>query len=185
VFAPSWYGEWEERIFTLRQMDRWKGGFPGGDVYAVENPSVFGHLMDACIQRMEEGRSTRIGRERWPILVCVSGQPSVAAIRLVDQCLLGKKLFYAGDIDAKGLEIAEGFASRYPETFIPWDMSSTLYETYATHGIPWLDGDKVPSSMLHCSWDTDLPKAIARFGKKIHQEHWIDILCSDWLKAWS
>jgi uncharacterized protein (TIGR02679 family) len=184
VFAPSWYGEWEERILTLRHVDRWQKGFPGGDVYAIENPSIFAHLMDACIHQMEEGRSARISRERWPILVCVSGQPSVAAIRLLDQCLIGKKLFYAGDIDAKGLEIAEGFASRYPESFIPWGMSSALYEAYATHGIPWVEGIKVPNSLVHSSWDPDLPKVIARYGKKIHQEHWVDILCSDWLKAW-
>ncbi|WP_300692834.1 TIGR02679 family protein [uncultured Oscillibacter sp.] len=89
---------------------------PSGRVYIVENEMVFTQLCD------------RSGQFHSP-LICTSGQPSVAALRLLDLLAAdGARLFYSGDLDGRGLSIAAQLWGRYPKLFEPWHMAPDDYE---------------------------------------------------------
>ncbi len=88
---------------------------PSGQAYIVENEMVFAQLCDQA------------ARFHSP-LICTSGQPSVAALRLLDLLAAdGTKLFYSGDFDGKGLSIAAQLCTRYPGLLTPWHMTPEDY----------------------------------------------------------
>lgn len=92
------------------------GDSPSGKVYLVENQMVFSQLCD----RAESFRSP---------LICTSGQPTVAVIRLLDLLVsTGTELFYSGDFDGKGLSIALQLLERYPHHLHLWHMAAEDYE---------------------------------------------------------
>ena len=87
-----------------------------GRAYIVENEMVFTQLCD---------RSNQFHSP----LICTSGQPSVAALRLLDLLAAeGTTLFYSGDFDGKGLSIASQLRGRYPELLRPWHMTPDDYD---------------------------------------------------------
>ena len=89
---------------------------PSGRVYCVENQMVFSQLTDHA------------DRFHSP-LVCTSGQPSAAALRLLD--LLAKSgtaIYYAGDFDGKGLDIAAQMVERYGDLVHLWRLTPEDYE---------------------------------------------------------
>lgn len=88
---------------------------PVDKAYLVENEMVFTQLCD------------RAGQFHAP-LICTSGQPSVAALRLLDLLVAkGTALFYSGDLDGKGLSIAASLDTRYPGVLTPWHMAPEDY----------------------------------------------------------
>ena len=93
---------------SLASLSRLTGASsPSGRVYIVENEMVFAQLCD----RAAEFHSP---------LLCTSGQPSVAALRLLDLLAAsGTTLFYSGDFDGRGLSIAAQLSARYPHLLIP------------------------------------------------------------------
>ena len=83
--------------------------------YIVENEMVFTQLCDRSAQFHSP-------------LICTSGQPSVAALRLLDLLAAeGTELFYSGDFDGKGLSIAAQLCGRYPNLLKPWHMAPGDY----------------------------------------------------------
>jgi uncharacterized protein (TIGR02679 family) len=183
LFAPSWGGVWEERVLTLRQVEKSSVEPNWGDVYAVENPSVFAYLLAAVQERKEELSAGPAS----PILVCVSGQPSLAAVGLLDKCLrnAGKRRFYyAGDLDVKGLEIAETLARTYRESFVPWCMGTADFAEIAHRGMELTKEEKIRLAGMTCSWDGRLPALMLEWGRKAHQELLVEIMAQTWLKAW-
>lgn len=89
---------------------------PCGRAFLVENEMVFAQLCD------------RADHFCAPLL-CTSGQPSVAALRLLDLLAAsGTALFYSGDFDGKGLSIAAQLWRRCPERLTPWHMGPEDYE---------------------------------------------------------
>ncbi len=86
-----------------------------GRAYIVENEMVFAQLCDQA------------ARFHSP-LICTSGQPSVAALRLLDLLAVSDtELFYSGDFDGKGLSIAAQLCARYPTLLRPWHMAPEDY----------------------------------------------------------
>lgn len=91
-------------------------GSPTGRAYIVENEMVFAQLCDKAAQFASP-------------LICTSGQPSVAALRLLDLLAAsGAALFYSGDFDGKGLTIAQQLCVRYPDQMQPWHMTAEDYD---------------------------------------------------------
>ena len=85
-----------------------------------ENPQVF-----------EEAIAALDSTSSLPTLVCTSGWPSAATLRLLDQLLEESPdncLYYSGDFDLKGLQIATYLAERYPGRCHPWHFDATSYE---------------------------------------------------------
>ncbi len=88
---------------------------PSGKVYLVENQMVFSQLCDHA------------DRFHSP-LVCTSGQPQVAVLRLLDLLNDSKTdLFYSGDFDREGLSIAARLMVRYQGHLHLWHMTPKDY----------------------------------------------------------
>ncbi|MFB9274087.1 TIGR02679 domain-containing protein [Cohnella cellulosilytica] len=195
-FAPGWDSLWEERILTLRQVERMTGT-PAGRlnstaVYAVENPSVFAMLADAAAKQYQRsglrGQSPDRTGKNLPLLVCVSGQPSVAVVKLLEFVLGGVRkdaplLLYSGDIDVKGLEIALGLQQRFPQRYRPWKMDSEHYTRYAHRGIPLTEAERQRLEDFEAPWEPKLGSLMSAEGFKLHQELWVNELLADWLDA--
>ncbi len=86
-------------------------------IYAVENPSVFSALVN-CIADTDSG------------LICTFGQIKTVGIKLTDMLINGGcTIYYAGDFDPEGLQIADKLLSRYPPgKVVSWRMSLEDYK---------------------------------------------------------
>lgn len=77
-------------------------------VYVVENPSVFQYLLEQ-------------GAFAGETLVCSNGQLRIAVLVLLDLLVRsGARLYYAGDFDPEGLQIAQQLKNRYAEKLQLW-----------------------------------------------------------------
>ena len=108
-------------LLPMRQLLEWKRLTPASTrIYMFENPQVF----EEAIAALESTSSL-------PTLVCTSGWPSAATLRLLDQLLEESPdncLYYSGDFDLKGLQIATYLAARYQGRCHPWHFDATSYE---------------------------------------------------------
>ncbi len=108
-------------LLPMRQLLEWKRITPASTrIYMFENPQVF----EEAIASLESARSL-------PTLVCSSGWPSAATLRLLDQLLEESPdncLYYSGDFDLKGLQIATYLATRYVGRCHPWHFDGTSYQ---------------------------------------------------------
>ncbi|HEX6483019.1 MAG TPA: TIGR02679 family protein [Ktedonobacteraceae bacterium] len=108
-------------ILPLRQVFEWEDALPAlPDIYVVENPQVFEEIIAA----LEPDRKS-------PTVICTSGWPSVAALKLLDLLLNASprnRLHYSGDFDVKGLQIAAYLLARYPDRCLPWRFDPQSYE---------------------------------------------------------
>jgi len=108
-------------LLPMRQLLEWKLLTPASTrIYLFENPQVF----EEAIAALESARSI-------PTFVCTSGWPSAAALRLLDQLLeesTDNCLYYSGDFDLKGLQIASYLTGRYPGRCQPWHFDATSYQ---------------------------------------------------------
>jgi len=84
-------------------------------VFLIENQMVFSHI---C----EEMGNQNIA------LLCTSGQMKTASLIMIDLlCAAGHQLYYSGDIDPEGLNIADKVLKRNRQC-TPWRMSVSDYE---------------------------------------------------------
>jgi uncharacterized protein (TIGR02679 family) len=109
-------------LLPLRQLIEWKNVTPAHPaIYVFENPQVFEEVIAALDTE-----------KQWPTLVCTSGWPSVAALKLLDLLLAASpdtRLYYSGDFDLKGLQITAYLMGRYPERCSPWHFDPGAYES--------------------------------------------------------
>ena len=92
----------------------------GSCVFVVENEMVFSHLCEQSRRLPEGGR---------PALLCTMGQPRKAAWQLLDLLTAeNPAIFYAGDLDPEGMDIADRIWKRYPDAVHPWRMGPEDYE---------------------------------------------------------
>lgn len=110
----------------LRQVLEWRSAVPTqAHMYVFENPQVFEEVsaLVSCQSDSVPGRSR-------PSLVCTSGWPSVAALKLlqmfVDQSP-DNRLYYSSDFDLKGLQIAASLMARYVGRGLPWRFDVASY----------------------------------------------------------
>lgn len=192
LFAPGWLQSWEERVLTLRQVERLSidelRKISPSAIYAVENPSVFAVLMDQAAsfnQAAILGTAVDTGiASNLPILVCVNGQPSVAVIRMLELLCAGdarRPLYYSGDLDVKGLDIAQGLMQRFKHNFQQWRMDKEQYTRYSKRGIPLTEAERDRIGLTVYPWDKQLSLEMASTGNKLHQELWINELTADWI----
>lgn len=95
-------------IYCINQKSRYK------KVLITENPAVFMEILEKC------------KRKDFP-LVCTYGQVKLAGIILLDLLVnAGYKLYYSGDLDPEGIQIADKLKQRYRENleFIGFDVET-------------------------------------------------------------
>ena len=114
-------------LLPLRQIVEWQSIIPAkNSIYVCENPQVFEEVVE---QQKGEGTS--------PTVICTSGWPSVAALLLLDVLLVqsaDNMLYYSGDFDIKGLQIAAYLMTRYPERCHLWHFDSDAYAMALQNG---------------------------------------------------
>lgn len=85
-------------------------------VYVVENEMVFLYLAENV-------------KEREVTLLCTSGQLRAAAFRLLSYLVQGgAEIYYSGDLDPEGMDIADRLWRRYGEAVHLWRMSAEDYD---------------------------------------------------------
>lgn len=103
---------------TVRRLHRVKAH--GQRVFVVENPAVFGALVDEL--------DAAYTGDSWPCLVCTSGQLSAASSILLSKLVAGgAHLFYSGDFDVGGLRIARGLVRQYGSSLSLWRFDASAY----------------------------------------------------------
>lgn len=147
-------------VLPLRQLLAWTKLIPATRyVYLIENPQVFEVIADTLIPLAE--------RDGWkmPTLVCTSGWPSLAAIRLlnlfvesVPDCVFR----YSGDFDLQGLRIAAYLLARYPHQCHLWHFDPTSYQAA-------LHSREVPLSQRDLAGLYKLPPIFAPLVTAMHE----------------
>lgn len=97
-------------IYCINEKSKYK------KVLITENPAVFMEITEKC------------KRKDFP-LVCTYGQVKLAGIILLDLLVdAGYKLYYSGDLDPEGIQIADKLKQRYGESleFIGFDIETYL-----------------------------------------------------------
>ena len=98
---------------------------PYKKVVVLENPAVFMGIVPKC--KVKD----------FP-LVCTYGQVKLAGIMLIDLLInAGYKIYYSGDLDPEGIQIADRLKQRYKEklNFIGFDKE-TYYNNISTVSLP-------------------------------------------------
>lgn len=159
-----------DRPFTLNSL-----GELGGDVrawrgvaFVVENPTVLAALIKHVRQWVPELH---------PTLVCTNGNLNLADRALLDALVeRGAHLFYGGDFDAKGLEIAALVLERFPGAASPWRMSVDDYrDALRTEGRALEPGAVDRAARVFPA----LAAEIAARGRAAHQERLLPALKAD------
>ena len=142
--------------------------------YIVENEMVFSYL----ISQMEEEEVT---------LLCTSGQPRTAALKLISLLLEeGTELFYSGDIDPDGVRIAERLWKKFDNRIHLWRMEESDYkaclskETFGPTGNSKLDGLEHPQ--LKTTAKVMKNRGLCGYQENILQDLLTDIKQSDKVK---
>ncbi|WP_371480725.1 TIGR02679 family protein [Kitasatospora sp. NBC_00315] len=150
-------------VLTLRQLLRdAPRPHQGGVAYVCENPAV----MLAAADLLGAGS---------PPLVCLQGQPSTAALRLLRLYAdAGWALRYHGDFDWGGVRIATRLLSHVPWT--PWRYTADDYRAALTahpHTGP------LAGSAAETPWDPRLAIELGRAGRRIEEELVLTALLGD------
>lgn len=108
----------EPLYLTLKTLGNLTDVWPANgirDIYVVENPAVF---------------SVMIQEQKDLCAVCSNGQPRLATLVLLDFLSRHGQLWYAGDFDPEGLEIAQRLKQRYQNRLTLWGYKKEYYDCY-------------------------------------------------------
>jgi uncharacterized protein (TIGR02679 family) len=153
----------EPCVLTLRQLGRNELTLGVGvhRVWVCENPIVLASAAD------ELGATS-------PPMVCLSGQPSTAAVRLLtllDEA--GAELAYHGDFDWGGIRIANALRERI--VWQPWRFDATAYRTALTS----VTGGTLTGRPVDAGWDPDLRRELAHHRVHVQEELVLTELLAD------
>lgn len=142
------YGE--AAALTLAQL-RQSVRVPERDVWVVENPTV----LTLALRRFGTF---------CPPMICTSGWPNSAAIRLLRALAeTGTALHYHGDFDGEGVRIAAHVLAKTGA--LPWRMSAADY----VEALP--DGAAPPvGRVTEAPWDAELAAAMREHGTAVPEE---------------
>lgn len=87
-------------------------------VFIIENSGVFSEILDYFTE------------DFFPPLICSHGQFKLAALMLMDKLVeSGATLYYSGDFDPEGLQMAQRLLKRYPDFLKLWHYTVEDYES--------------------------------------------------------
>jgi uncharacterized protein (TIGR02679 family) len=160
-------GKGEKYVLTLSNLSRLTRADSGRKkVFIIENQMVFSQVCD------------EMDGEEYAI-VCTSGQPRTASLFLIDLLLKSEcKLYYCGDIDPEGIEIADRVLTRGKGKILPWRMTAQDYyrslsdEALTEKRLNRLD--KIANAQLR-----ELAELLKAEKKAGYQEHLIDLMVGD------
>ena len=137
-------------------------------VYVVENEMVFLYLVENT-------------KEQDVTLLCTSGQLRVAAFQLLSHLIeSGAVIYYSGDLDAEGMDIADRLWQRYDDAIHLWRMAVEDYnksiseEKLSDRQLAKLDGLKNP--MLCCTAESVRKERRAGYQENLLEDLLWDII---------
>ena len=126
------YNELQQaHVLTLENLSRFASvSAYGGTVFIFENPAIFA----AVSERLRDVNCT---------LVCSVGGGTPAFLYLLKMFRKGgAKMYYAGNLDYRGLSLADKLYLEFGKNFIPWHYSRTDYELVLAEGDSLLPDEK-------------------------------------------
>ncbi|WAL70688.1 TIGR02679 family protein [Kitasatospora sp. YST-16] len=154
----------EPYLLTLRQLTRLPPEFThdGRTVHVCENPAILAVAAD-------------VYGPDCPPMVCVEGNPSVAArLLLTALATAGCPLVYHGDFDWGGIRIATAVLRLSGATPWRYDTPSYLAAVRNGHGTPLTTGVPAPTP-----WDPSLSPTLAEHGLRVEEERLLGCLLAD------
>jgi uncharacterized protein (TIGR02679 family) len=111
-------------------------------------------------------------------LVCVGGQPSAAAWRLLELLAVGSGEFsYHGDFDWGGVRIARAVRQRV--AWRPWRYGRKAYEAAVSAAHPLRPLAALAGELTATPWDRELASAMRDCNVRIEEELTLDTLLPD------
>jgi len=157
----------EAHVLTLENICRLNVASAYGDkVFVIENPHVF----SALCERLSGYNCT---------LVCASQGLNPALERLLELCTQsGALIYYAGNMDYKGLTIADKVYLRFGKRFIPWRYGRADYELLFT-GSDYLLPDDRKELAMHNEELASLLSLLRKKGKSASSLPLVGLLAED------
>ena len=157
----------EAHVLTLENVCRLNSARAYGDkVFVVENPHVF----SAICERLSGLSCT---------LVCASDGLNPAMEYLLELCVnSGAVIYYAGNMDYKGLTLADKVFLRFGKAFIPWRYGRADYEMLFT-GNDYLLPDDRKDLAMHNEELASLLSLLRKKGKSASSLPLVGVLAED------
>ena len=125
----------------------------GCRVYIVENPLLY----TALCERVRNIKCT---------IICPAESNYSAFLQLTKICIKsGAYLYYAGNMDYKGLRIADKLYLKYKKYFVPWRYAKTDYELVIKNSVSTLLPDERRDLAMHNEDLASLLSLMRRVGK--------------------
>ncbi|HEX3648032.1 MAG TPA: TIGR02679 family protein [Pseudonocardiaceae bacterium] len=148
----------EPCALTLRHLNR-DAAAAGADL------SVGGRLVHLCENPIVLASAADELGSRCPPLVCLSGQPSIAVVRLLELLAgSGASFAYHGDFDWGGIRIANALRTRIDWT--PWRYDTSAYQA----ALSSTSGGVLTGRPVDAAWDPELRTTLAQHGVHIQEE---------------
>jgi uncharacterized protein (TIGR02679 family) len=152
-------------MLTLRQLRCHEEALRAARVRICENPVVIATAADELGARCQP-------------LVCVGGQPSAAAWRLLELLAVGGAEFgYHGDFDWGGVRIARTVRQRV--NWRPWSYDHQAYEAAVSAAHPLTPLAVLAGKPAATPWDPELASAMRHCNVRIEEELTLDALLQD------
>lgn len=139
----------------------------GKVVFVVENAGVFSAILDRFVGRPH------------PPLVCTHGRFNLASLMLLDLLAQGGcRIFYSGDYDPEGLQMAQQLLQRFDGSVLPWRYTPGDYRK----SLPRKPLKPAALQKLNSIAEASLlpvKEAILAEGQAGYQEHIISTLVED------
>ena len=181
IFAPQFISGTSPRTLNLNEILAMKK-FPAySSLYVFENPSVFSYIVDEIVHFLDKkGLSMEKIEEKFPALVCTSGQSRHASTAFITECLKANPEccgYYSGDFDLPGIQMTSKIRDdMFSVNFEAHRMDERTYRQYANpeHLPLSFQGKRVLEK------DTgELPKVMVELGVKVYQEDFAKDLKKD------
>ena len=160
-------------ILPLHQLLQWQALTAAAqDIYLFENPQVFEEVV-AALQKSTSSH---------PTLLCTSGWPSAAAMRLLDTLLETEptlRYHYSGDFDVQGLRIAAHLQRRYPRNLLLWHFTPEAYLSALHERGGTLSQGEIDSLRHLPDVFAPLVAVMAEQGQRAYQESLLPLLVGD------
>lgn len=100
-------------IYNIKNILEMKG--KRDKVFVFENPVAFYEVMERT-------------KDFNPTMICTSGQLNVSSLMILDKLVEGRAtIYYSGDFDPEGLQIADRLKGRYKDKLVLWGMTRENY----------------------------------------------------------
>ncbi|TJX14951.1 TIGR02679 family protein [Tissierella creatinini] len=167
----GWHGFYQNNepvninLWNLSEIDTLSTPFKS--IFIFENPTVFSQVLEVL-------------KDKKPSLVCTYGQLKLASLVFLDKLAANvDKIYYSGDFDPEGLQIADKLKTRYEEKLILWRFSKEEYDsiksTKVIEGERMKKLDKIKSPHLQSLADHIREEGFAGYQELLTQMYIEDI----------